>query len=244
MREWSSNGAESANFKKGTMRDKKIKIEQYLVRGKHRDFPVLVFPKKSLIWAYFEHFDGRYEIDCDQESAQFLKYALAALIADPRKIVYFPIRGEGLGGYYRENYDAVLTRPEAQLRRSEWVRLRRQLNQAHRVENFVLWYRPEKLCAACGENDQTLYARAGKREKQEVNTLCGDTVFMTLLEESCCLYHRSIVETEQEHHRDPESCTPFGSGVNGNLGWLIHHRVKKEMLRQSREHIGNEQVLL
>lgn len=33
------------------MRDRKVKIEQYRVRGKHRDYEVLVFPRKSLVFA-------------------------------------------------------------------------------------------------------------------------------------------------------------------------------------------------
>lgn len=214
------------------MRDKKIRIDRYLVRGKHRDYQVLVFPKKSLMWAYFESFDWRYEIDCDQESAQFLKYALAALIADLGKIVYFPIRDDGLGGYFRENYDAVLTRPEAQLRRSEWVSLRRQLDKAHRMEKFVLRYQPERLCMDWERMEPDAWYAAGKRKKQEVNALCGDTVFMALLRETCYCWHHSIVNTEQERHRNGEYSVLFASGVNGELGWLIHQRVKEKILER------------
>ena len=40
----------------------------------------------------------------------------------------------------------MLCRPELQLRRSEWVNLRPQLDRNHRMENYVLRYDPQKLC--------------------------------------------------------------------------------------------------
>ena len=110
------------------MSRQKIKIPQYLVRGKHRDFQVLRFPELTYGWAYWDCDFGRYEIDGDYETFQWLKYAMAALIASPDKILYFPIRKKIAGSYYCENYDAVLTRPELQFRRSEWISLRRQLD--------------------------------------------------------------------------------------------------------------------
>lgn len=78
---------------------------------------------------------------------RLLKYALAILAADPRKIIYFPLVSRELGNSAWGNcYDAVLCRPELQLRRSEWVNLRRQLDRNHRMENYVLRYDPQKLC--------------------------------------------------------------------------------------------------
>lgn len=63
---------------------------------------------------------------------------------------------------------------------------------------------------------------------------------MTLLEESCYLCHRGIIETEQERHWTQECSVPFGHGVNGDIGWLIHHQVKKKMLREAKEKRDNE----
>lgn len=79
----------------------KVKIDQYLVNGKRRDYCVLVLPKSkgSMMWAYYEKgFDERYEIDADTQCFKLVRYALAALIANPSKIIYFPIRGEGFAG--------------------------------------------------------------------------------------------------------------------------------------------------
>ena len=41
----------------------KLTFEQYLVRGKHRDFHVVVFPRKKYMWAFYDNFDRQYEID-------------------------------------------------------------------------------------------------------------------------------------------------------------------------------------
>jgi len=179
------------------MKIKKLKFEQYRVRGKHREFDVLVFPKKKNMWAYYEDFDERYEIDGDLAAFQQVKYALATLIADPNKIVYFPIRGPEINGYYRQNYDAVLTRPELQFRRSEWVRLRRQLTKLNRIENFVLQYNPDRLCQYRRQfQSDTAYYKAMRQRKLEINTLLGDTVFLSPLKETCLDWLATIIRVE------------------------------------------------
>ena len=129
------------------MKKSKNKFQQYQVRGKHKNFQVIMFPRQKYMWAYYEGFDGRYEIDGDAQTYRLLKYALAILAADPRKIIYFPLVSRELGNSAWGNcYDAVLCRPELQLRRSEWVDLPRQLDRNHRMENYVLRYEPQKLC--------------------------------------------------------------------------------------------------
>ena len=47
------------------MRNRKVKIPQYLVRGKHRDFHVLVFPRLKHTWAYYDSDSEHYAIDAD-----------------------------------------------------------------------------------------------------------------------------------------------------------------------------------
>ena len=77
----------------------KIKIPQYLVRGKHRDFHVLCFPKLEHAWAYDEFDYQRYEIDGGYETYLWLKYAMAALIASPDKSFTFRF-GKHLAGIF------------------------------------------------------------------------------------------------------------------------------------------------
>ena len=90
------------------MRNRKIKIPQYLVRGKHRDFHVLVFPRLKHAWAYYcgDDFLYDYAVDTDIVGCKWLRYAMAALIAAPDKIVYFPIRTPG-GFHLRSSRTAI-----------------------------------------------------------------------------------------------------------------------------------------
>ena len=71
------------------MRNRKVKIPQYLVRGKHRDFHVLVFPRLKHTWAYYDSDSEHYAIDADIVGCKWLRFAMASLIAAPDKIVYF-----------------------------------------------------------------------------------------------------------------------------------------------------------
>lgn len=206
------------------MKQGKIKFDQYTVRGKHRDFQVIVFPKKKYMWAYYEDFDKAYEIDGDSEAYRQMKYAMAILAADPNKIIYLPIRNQPLGNIcWDVCYDAVLCRPELQLRRSEWVRLRRQLNCHHQVENYVLHYMPKKLCDEWNkiENSLSKYDCC-RREKQEAKTMQDDTVFMVLLKETCLQYHSRIVELMKG------GVPEYPSYPVGELGWILSPRAIRE----------------
>ena len=178
------------------MKQEKIKFDQYIVRGKHRDFQIIVFPKKKYMWAYYEGFDEAYEIDGDVDAYRLMKFAMAILAVDSNKIIYLPIRNNELGNYsWGTTYDAVLCRPELQLRRSEWVRLRRQLDCHHRVGSYVLRYESKKLCDEWEKiNCTQRKIRFRKYEKSEINALQDDTVFLVLLKETCLLYHSRIVE--------------------------------------------------
>lgn len=173
------------------------------------------------MWAYYEGFDNRYEIDGDPEAYRLMKFAMAILIADPGKIIYLPIRDQAVGG---ESRGAVLCRPELQLSRSEWVRLRRQLNQAHRIEKYILRYEPDKLCGIWENMEGSpAYYTSQDCEKQEVNELRDDTVFMVLLKESCLRYHWWIVDQMRK------GVPQYPSVPVGGLGWLLSSRAIQEM---------------
>lgn len=208
----------------------KIKIEQYLVRGKHRNFHVLKFPELEYAWAYWDWDTERYVIDGSHTTFQYLNYAMAALIAAPDMIAYFPIRKKG--PYYVPNYDAVLTRVEGQLRRSEWVHLRRQLDRAHQIQNFCLRYNPQKLYDYMeGFRGTDQYYRAMRQRKQEVNTLLGDTVFFTLIKETCYAYHRDTIDMMDSCDHDLDYGLPVdGFDWYSSLGWFLPDRAIHEMI--------------
>ena len=225
------------------MKVKKIKFEQYRVRGKHRDFDVLVVPPSKRMWAYYERFDERYEIDGDLVAYQSVNYALAALVVASNKLIYFPIRKTGNNGYYAQNYDAVLLRPELQFRWSEWVKLRRQLDKAHKIENFVLWYDPEYLCRLGVElQKDDAYYKVLQQRKFEINTLVGDTVFLSPLKETCLGWLASIISVEHQKRLSEPSemigseCSYYlGNGLSVYfptseiLGWILTGKTIWEM---------------
>lgn len=223
------------------MKNKKIKIPQYLVRGKNRNYNVLVFPKKKWLWAYYEGFDERYEIDGDAAAYQQVKYALAALLANPGKIAYFPIHDDGYGEYFKENYDAVLVRPELQFRRSEWVSLRRQLDETHRIKSFELRYEPEKLYVAYNKFTQNTYvsSKFRKREKKSSARLENGTVFFALKRESCYYYHHAIINEERLVMGEGGWPDMF-SDMICEIGWMITPKSKGFMRQNNAKIAQNE----
>lgn len=177
------------------------------------------------MWAYYEGFDGAYEIDGNVDAYRLLKFAMAILSVDPDKIIYLPIRNNELGNAsWGATYDAVLCRPELQLRRSEWVRLRRQLDQQHRVENYVLRYEPKKLCDAWTKVTSPQRKNRFRNDgKLEINALQDDTVFLVLLKETCLLYHARIVELMAG------GVPEYPSVPASELGWILSPRILREM---------------
>jgi len=108
----------------------KLKIPQYKVRGKHQDYYVEAFPNHSYMWPYYEKFDREYIIDADAAGWEQLRYAIAILLQAHDRIIYFPTARNNIENpitEFYENYDTVLTVAVLHFKRSEWIRLRRQL---------------------------------------------------------------------------------------------------------------------
>lgn len=98
------------------------------------------------MWA----FDDRPEEDCYMvdgcaKAYSMLKYAMAILIQASHKIIYFLCRQDGIGRYYKENYNLILCTPKAQLRRSSWIAIRRKLNHATLKGLYVMRYDRKKF---------------------------------------------------------------------------------------------------
>ena len=210
-----------------------MKISQYLVHGKHHLYSVLVFPRKPWFWAFYNESDERCEIDGDPAAYQQVKYALAALIANSGKIAYFPIRGECFGEFYTQNYDAVLTCPKLQLRRSEWGHLRKQLDRAHKIKNFELYYEPQKLY----DHYEKLSKSEGKmwevwdREDTRLACLENETAFFTLGRDVCYGYHHDIICAEREVQAG--NCVFDSAYRICELGYLITPGCKRFMRRSN-----------
>lgn len=192
----------------------KVKADQYAVFNKGRQYTVLVFPRSENAWA----FDGypeewRMMIDGDREFFALLAYAMAALIADPHIIIYFPIKHPNDTSYGAHmTSDAVFIRPELQFRRSEWYNLKPKLTRMNWKGKYIIHYEPQKLedywSAHCKKNDRWVdqWGRRTDRKFYEnvVDDLLGDTAFWVLPKDVCYMYHSQIVRAVADFRVDQE----------------------------------------
>lgn len=201
----------------------KLKFSQYKVRGKHRNYYVVAFPNHPHIWPNYENFDEEYIIDASADGWRILRYAIAVLLEAEDRIVYLPTRNNNrttpIRSFY-ENYDAVLTIHGLHLRRSEWIKLRRQLNPANRVQNFALRYRPEKIVSqAEAESEQYMRWHYNKLESQTQKNLLGNTIFFSLPREWYASAFASSLEVELDI-QDNE----WGQIVDIFFGWMLPNK--------------------
>ncbi len=124
----------------------KIKYEQYLVRGKHhRQYHILKLPTPEYAWLYeAPPEDGEVALDGDETVFREIGIAMSLLMVNPTKIIYLP-KAKNKNCYFRRR-ELVITRQELQLRRSEWVALRRQISRRTRIENYDDNYDYSEFC--------------------------------------------------------------------------------------------------
>ena len=204
----------------------KFKVDQYRVQGKKRTYDVLVFPAVENAWAYddFPEESGP-RLDGDYEFYRLLEFALAALITDPSKIIYFPIRRKKLHPSYERCCDLVMVRPELQFKRSEWFDLRRQLNRQHWVGKYTIRYEQQKLL------DWFEKKLAGRRwlerEATYVEEMRGDTVFLVLPQERCYWYHSCITESSLMKGKGNNEHGSISDYVR--IGWILSDKAISNM---------------
>lgn len=123
-----------------------------------------------------------------------------------------------------------MVRPELQLRRSEWKDLRRQLDNAHRINQFELYYDAYKLCRYWDvQYEKSRYKYKYNRSEKEISKLEVNTVFFTLSEESCYSYHSEIFEIGQIDKLDDDYSLEV-YGINGMLGYMVTSRSRKALI--------------
>lgn len=170
----------------------KLKVDQYKVYNKGRVHKVIVFPRMEAAWAYDDNpEDDQLMLDGSMEFYQQIHHALAALIADPSLIIYFPIKHKEetrFGG--QMTYDAVLLRPELQFRRSEWRDIKSKLDKKHWVGKYTIRHNEKKLNDLWEKEEARkpwFYSRTNVKEE-----LLGDTIFLVLPRVACLDYHSHI----------------------------------------------------
>ena len=206
----------------------KIKIEEYQVVNKGRIYSVLVFPKIKYMWAYDDSPEEYcYMVDGPVDAFSALKKAMAILVDASDKIIYFPCKQEGIGRYYQDNYNLILCTPKAQLRRSAWIDVRRKLIPANKCGNYVLRYNRKKLDDFCEKKLMAWESRGtssklllrteiGKKiEKEHLEEVLGENLFMVLGKEECLHNHYLIAKDLDEY------CDGSDYATWTAMGWIL-----------------------
>lgn len=174
------------------------KVDQYIVKRKGKSYKILVFPRVENAWAYDDSPEGedRLMLDGNVEFYTMLKYAMAALIADPSLLIYFPIKKPGCRRFGDcMTYDAVLLRPELQFRRSAWHDIKGKLDQQHYAGQYKIICNDAKLndwyVKTFRNKEWFLY----KERARIVEELLGETLFLVLPKNICYMYHYEIFDS-------------------------------------------------
>lgn len=175
----------------------KFKVDKYEVYNRGRTFTILKFPRTENAWAFDDvPEEDQLMLDGCPEFMQHVQHSLAALIENPNLIIYFPIKHPD-EKTYRPNpmtYDAVILRPELQFRRSDWLTLRRKLDQKHWKGKYTICHDVKKLDDWYKKRyaeKHWLYLQLDKRKTEEIR---DETVFLVLPRELMYIYHCRITD--------------------------------------------------
>lgn len=194
---------------------KKLKIDEYKVFNKGRVFRILVFPKFEEAWAFddFPEYD-QLMLDGSPKFMRHVQSALAALLADPYLIAYFPIKHKGCTRYGRDlTYDAILVRPELQFQFSQWYKIKSKLDKQHWAGKYTIRHNEKKLNDLWEKEYADRYWHIDWDQK--IERLLGDTVFLCLPESICLLYHSDISAAMKYY------CPSDTYGTLAGIGFII-----------------------
>lgn len=206
------------------------KVDKYLVRKKGRTYKVLVFPRIEHAWAYDDNpEEDQLMLDGNEEFFTQLKYALAAVIADPSLLIFFPIKKPGctrFGDYM--TYDAVLLRPELQFRRSVWYDIKGKLDRQHYAGKYRITYDEKKLNEWCEKKHIGWNWFMRKAYSKVVEELLGETIFLVLPKDVCYWYHSAISDSLVTF--DPT----YEYGCYSLIGYLFSDKVLQTQLEEDK----------
>ena len=165
-------------------------------------------------------------------------HALGVLIADPSKIIYFPIKKAK--PYIRptyENYHLVMARPELQFKRSRWFDIKGRIDRRHWVGKYTFNYNEQKLLDFYEKyKDSDLYWKKPcypDRRKDYVEQLIGDTVFLILPKEVCYHYHHFAAESLSDAIKGIPNAYDDEYGDFVEIGWLLPDVLAKKELEKA-----------
>lgn len=162
-------------------------------------------------------------VDGSAEAFSMLKYAMAIMVQASDKIIYFPCKQDG-------DYNLVLCTPKAQLRRSTWIAIRRKISSTTKRGTYILQYDRKKLddyCekqifqtdSKCRSGDKYLCPEIGRKiEKEHLEELLGENLFMVLSKEECYYNHYYIARNLDKYKAGGRD------GIRSEIGWIITQR--------------------
>lgn len=199
----------------------KIKIDRYEVYDKKKVHKILVFPKLEHMWVYDAHpREETFNIDGSAEDMKKLAVALAALIDDPTKLIYFPIKTGSDRIYYQNCGYLLMTGSDNNFCNSKWYDIKSKINLQHRKGMYMLDYQEDEI------NDYYEHfikkVMHKKREKENwkhfKQKLLGDTVFMKIPKDYCFEFHESLTTAITVNQKYDEYVTHW------LLGCILGHK--------------------
>ena len=229
----------------------KYKFDEYKITEKSREYSVIVFPKVEYMWAFDDYPEENcYMVDGTAYAFKLLKLACVILISAPNKIIYFPCKQEGIGCCYRENYHFVMCSPQVQLRRSNWVQIRRKISKSTWVGKYKLCYDRKKLDDYCIKQYMEWYKPVCSSWRYELKTevskfirkthveeVLGDTLFMVLSKEECYHNHYLIAKDLDEYGdlQDYGAWTAFGWMITKSGIENMKKRKEEEAVKKAKQ---------
>lgn len=173
---------------------KKIKFEKYTVKLRGHSYDIIIPPDTEQLW--IQNYGNKHWETCwygNRKGMEALLYAAAVLGFNPAgKVIYFPIRGNAYPESYRrknafpgesitmtEDCDLVFTTHQVQLKRSEWIEIRRMFKY-RKAETYIFSYDRERtnqyFKKICGKWEHS--SDAGKEYK--IEHMQNQTLFYVL----------------------------------------------------------------
>lgn len=225
-----------------------IKIDEYHVYEKGREYEILVFPFIKHMWAYDNSAEWGYvRIDGTAKAHYLMCYALDILARNKNKIIYFPCKQEGIGGIYHKNWSLVMCRPELQLRRSLWFKIKKNLDKKHLTGRFKYTFDPDRSIGYFRdiipkkfktEDDWVIHGEKRishykKKYDHHVEEVIGDTAFLVLTKEECFQRHFDTLIALRDNPN------PYGIGWDGleyaGIGYILGNKYLANLYKEKRK---------
>lgn len=206
----------------------KIKLDEYIVysQKRKREYSIIVFDVDKNLWPLFDFDRDEPVVEGDKEAYKQLGFAYGILCDNPDHIMYFPVKNiKGIGDYYHNNVDMVISRMELQLSLAIWQEIKKNINRAHYCGKAVFSYNRQKLMDRYSqiERKDSFYSDYSKCKKMCSQNRYEHVMFMNLPRLYCYLRHNSIAAALREYKNGKEVyyCADVGTMITDKERWIM-----------------------